>query len=444
MDPRGKCTMNQNTKKSLPVSRKFWNYLSFLPASVRKKLVRSKFEVDYDLPKEITLKQAETEDEIKQAFQLVHDAYVDLDYIDANAARLRFSKFHAVATSIILVVKWEEEVIGTLTIIPDSALGLPCDMTWPVEKYRAQGKLIAEISSLSIKKHFRTRRGKLLMPLCKIMYKYCTEVLRLDGIVIATTVEVEPFYTDILLFEKVVQITGQEHQLVKGNPSSCCYLDLNKDSVLPNYKKTYGHLPKSKNLHHFFVEAETPNIIMPEPKDCIQAYMTKKNIAKGEIMKQFSFLSKDFTEHDKIVLKNLDISGTLPIVLRDREKQKTFDRESPRPGVRFQAWCFVGNGVQPIQCQVVDVSDKGFKLSLKNSSQAFKRGDSSVLVMEFQGRQLQCKFEVRWAHRDGIIGCMITETCRDWSFLIDHLLEELYGPATSESMATVIPIKKSA
>jgi hypothetical protein len=417
--------MARTTKKSQPVSRNFWNYLSFLPAPIRKKLVRSKFEVDYDLPKEIVLKQADTEDEIKQAFQLVHDAYVDLNYIDPHEARLRFSKFHAVPTSIILVIKWEDEVIGTLTIIPDSALGLPCDMTWQVDKYRGAGKLIAEISSLSIKKHFRTRRGKLLMPLCKIMYKYCTEVLQLEGIVISTTLEVESFYTDVLLFEKVIQKTGQEHPLVKGNPSSCCYLDLSKEYIHRRYIKTYNHLSKNKNLYHFFIEAEIPNIKMPKPKDCIQAYMISKNIAKGEIMKQFVSLTKDFTEDEKLILKELDISQVLPIELKDLSAQMALGNRSPRPEVRFQAWCFLKNGFQPIQCQVLDVSDTGFKLSLKESHQVIEKGEHSIFAMEFNGNLFQCKFEVKWVYRDSVIGCLITESCINWILLIDHLLNEL-------------------
>lgn len=298
-------------KQKRPVSRKFWSLLKYLPGFVRAPIIRSKFDVELDLPKEITLKQAETEDEIKQALKLVYDSYVELDYIDRNAAEMRFSKYHALPSTVILVAKWQDEVIGTLSILPDSPFGLPAETTWSLEKYRSQGQIIAEISSLSIKKHFRMRRGKLLLPLCKIMYLYCTKALKLDGIVIATTLEVEPFYTDILLFEKVVKKTGQAHQLVKGNPSSCCFLKFG-DDLEERYKEIYNTKPIRKNLYHFFTQAMTPNIQLPEPKNCIQSYTTQKNLSQAQILEEHSELIQEFSDFEKLILKNSDLTDALP------------------------------------------------------------------------------------------------------------------------------------
>lgn len=439
MSGRGK-----SEKKSRPISRKFWNYLSYLPKYIRKKIIRSKFEVSYDLPKEIVLKQAETEDEISQALKLVYDSYIDLGYIDENESRMRFSKFHAVPTSVMLIIKWEEEVIGTITIMPDSALGLPCDTTWSLEKFRAKGQLIGEISSLSIKKNFKTRRGTLLLPLCKIMLKYCTEVLHLDGIVIATTMEVEPFYTDILLFDKIIKKTGQEHQLVNGNPSTCCFLEFANNAAKEKGKKVYNHLPKNKNLYHFFFETETPNIIMPEKKSSIHAYMSKNNAAKGKLMKQFAEMSKDFTEQDKLVLMNLDISGDLPIELADHKKHLEFGRTHVRPEVYFEAWCFLKQDFQPMQCQVLDISENGFKLRVKDNQFFFKKGDKSALLLKFKSTVIKCEFEVCWVQRKNIIGCRVTESGKEWQPLISYLHSEIYDEAEGKKIIKITASKRSA
>ena len=54
-------------KDKRPIERKFWSYLKFLPTFVRAHYLRSKFEVAAELPQELVLKQAETEDEINAA-----------------------------------------------------------------------------------------------------------------------------------------------------------------------------------------------------------------------------------------------------------------------------------------------------------------------------------------------------------------------------------------
>lgn len=410
-------------KSKRPISRKFWSLLKYMPKGMRASIIRSKFEVDGNLPNEIVLKQAETEEEIRQALKLVHDSYVELDYIDANEAELRFSKYHALPTTVILVAKWEDEVIGTLSIIPDSALGLPAETTWSLAKYREQGKVMAEISSLCIKKDFRMRRGRLLMPLCKLMYLYCTKILKLDGIVIATTLEVEPFYTDVLLFETVVAKTGQEHQMVKGNPSSCCYLDFG-ETLVPRYRKAYAGKDQRSDLHNFFMVSRTPNIQLPMPKHCIQSYMVKKNSSQAQIIRDHAALVKEFSNSDKLIIKNLDISHSLSEHLMPVEDGGKF-RKSIRPEIRVEGWCFLTGESQPVRGMIMDVSKTGFKMHLRRSDLIIRKGDHFILAMEFNGHPVQVKAEIKWIQGQNRIGCHVVESSLGWEQLINEVLSEI-------------------
>ncbi|MGZ5280416.1 MAG: N-acyl amino acid synthase FeeM domain-containing protein, partial [Pseudobdellovibrionaceae bacterium] len=354
---------------------------------------------------------------------------------DPTESQLRFSKFHALPTTVILVAKWGDDVIGTLSIIPDSALGLPADMTWSLDKYRKNGKVIAEISSLAIKKDFRMRRGRLLMPLCKIMYLYCTKLLKLDGIVIATTMEVEPFYTDILLFKKVVTTTGQEHNLVKGNPSSCCYLELD-DKLIESYRKIYSKKPLHRNLHYFFIEYETTNIHLPVQKQCIQSYMIQKNSSQAQIMKDHRSLTHEFTDADKMVIKNLDIAGTFTEPLSSGDIEDGPPRNSPRAEIRAQAWCFFENDRQPILCRIMDISKTGFKMILKKSDLSVNKDDQFILVLDFHGKLIQCKAEVKWVQSQTKVGCHVLEPSQGW----DQLMEEIQLEINSNHK--VVPLRK--
>lgn len=412
--------MNKIKKKKKPVSRAFWSYVKYLPANVRARVVRAQFEIS-SLPRDIIFKQAETVDEIKQALQLVHESYVALNYTDANPTKLHFSKFIALPTSVILIIKSKSEVIGTMSVIPDSALGLPCDTTWNLNKYRKGGNLIGEISSLAIKKSSGLHRGKLLLPLCKMMLLFCMDTLRLDGLVMAATLEVEPFYTDVLLFEKVVEKTGQRHDLVKGNPSTCCYLPLNEKTAL-KYKAVYGKFDKPRNIHKFFFEDQTENIIFPDPQNCIQAYLIQKNIAQAHVIRENQSLIASFTDVEKQIISDLDISHILPIHF---EQKMLFKKKGPRPEIRFRGWCFFAGETSPTAFQFVNISQNGFSLNVKDSDRKIIIGDKLALVLHYEGKLIQCLAQVRWIQWEYRLGCVVTETSAQWTQFVEKILDSL-------------------
>jgi hypothetical protein len=300
---------------------------------------------------------------------------------------------------------------------------------------------MAEISSLCIKKDFRMRRGRLLMPLCKIMYMYCRQILKLDGIVIATTVEVEPFYTDILLFEKVTESTGQEHMLVKGNPSTCCYLELD-DNLVESYKRIYGKKPENKNLYRFFVETDMPNIHLPHPKHCIQSYMVKKNSSQARLLTSHRSLMNELSDVDKLIIKGLDVSNSLPSMFAMQGELAHRYRHTPRPEIRTEGWCFFSKGTQPVRCLVVDVSRSGFKMSLRRTDEIIQPGDRFVLALEFNGTLIQCQAEVIWNQSQTKMGCKIVEASTSWNHLINEVLSEI--SSHQFTVPTVLANRKSA
>ncbi len=396
-----------------------------MPKPLQAKIIRDNFEVDYDLPSDLIFKQAETEDEIRQAFRLVHDSYVELDYMDRTESELRFSIFHALATTIVLVAKIGDEVIGTISIVPDSAIGLPSDTTWDLSKYRQKGKMIAEVASLAIKKTYRMRRGKILLPLCKIMFMYCERIFKLDGIVIATTLEVEPFYLHVLLFEKVVEKTGQKHHMVKGNPSTCCYLEFNQN-LKESYKKIYNKKKKSRNLYHFFVEAETPNIQLPMQRAALQSYNLKKNIASNEMLKKEPSLMRDLSFTEKRVLRNLYASKATPLGPHAHGNRSEYSRDNSRYDVRYSCWCFFFGDTRPIKGQLTDVSSKGFRMNLRDTDRKTEMSENFVVVLEFHGQLIHCSAVVKWVVLDSRLGCELTGGFQSWQRIVGTIDQELH------------------
>lgn len=402
--------MNATKRKPKGLRRKLWSLLRLMPAFLRAKILRARFSVPRQLPSEFVFKQAETAEEIQQALKLVHDSYVELDYMDPNEAQMRFSKFHALPTTVILIAQWKDEVIGTVSIIPDSFLGLPSDATWALDKYRKNGEIIAEISSLSIKRNFRRRRGRILMPLCKLMNHYCIDFLKLDGIVIATTMEVEPFYTDILQFERVTEETGQEHSLVKGNPSACCFLNYKAD-VKARYKKVYAGKPKERDLHDFFFEFVLANVQLPKPKLCIQAYVLSKNLGLSQLLRKHATLSADFSLLDQQIIQNLDIGRQVSRwTNRHLRNIQTPSLREPRAEVRAAGRCSMSSRSESIRCRVMDISRSGFRIHLEAKDLAVRVGETLWLSCDFQGQVIECKATIQWIEGEVKVGCSVVPT----------------------------------
>lgn len=423
-------------KKS--INRIFWTYLARLPKMIRAPIIRSQFQIDYNLPDELVFKQADTTDEINQAFNLVYQSYVELNYMDPNEAKIRLNKYNTLSTTVILVAKWKDEVVGTLSIIPDSALGIPSEESWNLAHYKSGGRQIAEISALSIKKGFRKQRGKLLLPLCKLMYYFCTKVLQLDGIIISTKLEVEPFYTDVLLFEKIELGSQNQNKTVKGAPSTCCYLTLSDESKL-NYQKVYGKKSKEFNLYHFFVEATTHNILLPVAKHCLQAYTHKQNLAMAKILDTHPALTENFSEQDKLIIMNIAINDAFSFEI-NREKPKP-DRLQKRFQIKQKAWFYAAHMAGPIPARIGDASRTGLKIITSEAVPEIKQNCAIVVFFQYDGMLVNLAAEVLWIKSDRVIGCKLTEASPQWEKYYESILQEFSFFSTN---VTPLKIKKSA
>lgn len=410
-------------KKKRPISRNFWNLLRYLPKSLRAKIVRSRFDADYNLPEDLVLKQAETADEIAQALQIVHNSYVELGYIEPQESRMRFNKFLALPTTVFLIAKYKNQVIGTMSIICDSALGLPSESAWNFKQLRSSGKLLAEISSLSILPNFKMRRGRLLLPLCKLMYEYASKILQIDTLIISTTYEVEAFYTDILLFNRLSLKSGESHPMVNGNNSTCCYLHLGEENN-QNYKEVYGKMAKHRNLHHFFIEYKCPQIHLPERKKSIHGYLNEKNLSLERLINQHQDLTKDFQGPDFFIIDNLKVD-------KDAKHYDIPKHGGPRHRItiREKAWA-IFSGCDPIQSRVLDISDFGFKLQLTNLSDdslnLIQVNDVLALAILLPEGPLVIKAKVQWNKNQRWIGCcLVGQPSEEWAQYVAQIWEEL-------------------
>lgn len=112
-------------------------------------------------------------DDLRAAYQLVHNVFVGTGYIEPEAGGIRLRIFEASPDTATFVAKKNGEVVGVLSVVLDSVeLGLPSDTAFGAEldELRATGSRICEVTNQAVMKEYR--RSSVLTELmrCAIAY----------------------------------------------------------------------------------------------------------------------------------------------------------------------------------------------------------------------------------------------------------------------------------
>jgi hypothetical protein len=98
------------------------------------------------------VKIASSREEFEDAFRLLATNYRACGYEQENTGFFRFTPFHVLPTTVILVAKHKDRVVATLSVVPDTELcGLPMEKVYgaEIEGLRQQGRRLAEATSLA-------------------------------------------------------------------------------------------------------------------------------------------------------------------------------------------------------------------------------------------------------------------------------------------------------
>ncbi len=224
----------------------------------------------------ITFKLAETRSELEAAFKLVYRAYVDVGLQKPNETGVRFTKYHLLPSTCVLLaihhpelekpvpdrnnINKHRKVVGTLTLTMDSELGLPmedvCGKT--VTSYREAGQKLAEVIGLAIHPNFRGMN--ITMRLFRLMSHYA-KMNNINRLGAAVMPQHAAFYRDILLFnpvEKPLAYLNGNGLMVQGH-----FFDATNFDVI--YHETYSMHEFDSNLAEFF-KLGKPTVM---PKNCV-------------------------------------------------------------------------------------------------------------------------------------------------------------------------------
>ena len=234
---------------------------ALLPRRRRYRLLRSLIHCDLAPDPRLVLKAATTREELEACYQLLHEAYVDAGLMHPDPSGLRLTIYHALPTTTTLCAMVDGQVVGTVSVIGESAFGLPLQRAFDLSSVRARRGKLAEVSALAVAPAWRGNGGAVLFALMKLVFAYCTQCADTRHLVAAVHPGHVEMYESLLFFRRLTGRVVERYDYVNGAPAIGLTLDLKHAPEI--LRKYYGDRARRRNLHHYFVEAELPGLRLP-------------------------------------------------------------------------------------------------------------------------------------------------------------------------------------
>ncbi len=232
----------------------------------------------------VKVRSAHSRDELEEAYRLVYASYVQRGYVREEPSGLRLSVFNAFPDTRTFVALVHDTVVATVSIVPDTPVGLPMDSIYheEVQQFRDQGRKLAEVIMLADRRRELRRTLPMVKVLMKRVFDYATLVLDVNDLCITVNPRHEHYYERYLLFKPLGGL--KEYPSVEGNPALAKRLDLDtvrqecqgNDELIRLFftNRTPRHLLENayrlstEDLRYFFVEL-TP-VLSEAPREAVE------------------------------------------------------------------------------------------------------------------------------------------------------------------------------
>ena len=336
--------------------------ISWLPRSQRFRIFRSFADCNPAPSRRLVLKIAETKEELEACFAVLHDAYVDCGFMKPDPSGMRVTIYHALPTTTTLCAKYDGQIVGTISLIRESALGVPLQQIFDLTSVREKEGQIAEVSALAVHRNFRKTGGSILFPLMKFMYEYCTTFFDTRHLVIAVNPSHIEMYESLLFFQRLTKDIVETYDFVNGAPAIGATLDLKEAPEL--FRKCYSSKPARRNLYAYFTKVKLSNIQYPHRR----FYTTNDPVLTPELLNHFfnvrTKVFENLSERNKALLHLIydlpQYQAVLPVssISEDDIPIRHHQRFSVKCPARITFLNSVGQ--QKVSIEVIEVSLYGF------------------------------------------------------------------------------------
>ena len=363
---------------------------SALPRETRFAVYRSFVDCDPAPSDRLVLKIAESREELEACFSLLHDAYVESGFMRPDASGMRVTIYHALPTTTTLCAKWDGEVVGTISLIRESAFGFPLQKVFDLSAVRQKAGNLAEVSALAVHPAFRKTGGAILFPLMKFMYEYATQYFDTRHLLIAVNPNRIEMYESLLFFERLTANVVENYDFANGAPAVGATLDLQLGPAI--LERAYRKKPPRKDLYAYFTKIVLPNLQLPHRR-----YFTTNDPVLTPALLDYFFNERtpgfaNLEPRKKVLLHSIYDLEAYRHVLPEVPPQAAQVRQHQRFSVKCPAQLRLDSpepNVDEFAIQVIEVSEFGFQAYAKDrlpldqwSSATVHLGKSEISVVK--------------------------------------------------------------
>lgn len=149
----------------------------------------------------IIVRRAVTEADLRAAYELVHEVYLEKGYIQEKPGRIRLRVFEAFPEMATFVCEKDGQLVAVMSIVPDSPdVRLPSEEAFreELDALRHQGRTLCEITNLAVRTAFR--RSNAFPELTRAVYAQAAS-WKVDDIFIAISPGHASFFQGVLQFD---------------------------------------------------------------------------------------------------------------------------------------------------------------------------------------------------------------------------------------------------
>lgn len=278
--------------------------LNLLPSKLQGRIVRKMIKISppSKTSSRIIYKIAQTRDEKEQAYRLVRKSYIRAGIEVIKDSDINLNKYFLLPSTITFIAVRDGVVLGTVTQILDSGLGLPIDSFADISDIRNSSKRIAEFSFLSIRKKWRGSHN-IYISLAFFAVNYVNTHLGVDTILSITDLKGGMFMRGIFGFKRI-KTNSKIYKKAKSKASTAQVLKVRESQKF--IKKHYDGKHPSKNLYRYLFHSKLKNQCLVEDKafPILGTPVLSKNDIKYFYFEK-SAIGDQIRKNDQLVLNNL-------------------------------------------------------------------------------------------------------------------------------------------
>lgn len=419
------------------IRKKFISLVRYLPKSLRDDFFRSRLTIP-PLREDLCFEIAKTQEDLDQAFHILHEAYVKEGFSKPHASRRRITDYHALPSTTTLVAKHQGQVIATISVIRDGPFGLPTDQVMDLSRFREKGERLGEVSSLAIRPDFRGRSGEVMFYLFKYMVHYSLDYFGLDRFVIVVNPERITLYESVLCFEPLHRSALKHYAFANDAPAVAATLELRRAAEI--WHAAYADRPAHKSIYQLFFggfsEAERRQMCFPD-----RPYFTVSDPVMTPGLLDFFFNQCTdsfcrFNAHQIKTLRSIYLESDYAAVW---PPMWAIPQENARSSRRYEVSCAGmahATAHDPVSLTVMDASRTG--LRVRADAELAMDAEPVFKIKVGEDKAVLVKARLRW--RAGLIyGLEILYAGRFWEQLLDYLERQfaLAAPPAAERATAV-------